>query len=136
MNENKDKELERLKQKKMKEMMAERKEPDFPSTPVKLTDENFQDMTTKYSPVVVDFWADWCAPCKAMEPIIERLADEYSGKAVFGKLNVDRNQRTARRFQVSGIPTLLVLEDGNVVDRIVGMTSKQKLEARLTKYLE
>lgn len=131
-----DEELERLKRKKIEEMKAKAEGPDFPDSPITLTDANFQDTVNKYPLVVVDLWAGWCAPCKAMEPVIEELAEKYSGQIVFGKLNIDQNPKTPRRFQVSGIPTLLVVKNGEVSDRIVGMTSKQKLEERLRGYLD
>lgn len=136
MNGGKDEEIERLKRKKMKEIMEREKGPEFPDSPLTLTDSNFQDVINKYPLVVADFWAEWCAPCKAMKPILEELAEKYSGKIVFGKLNIDQNPRTPRRFQVSGIPTLIVLENGEPVDRIVGIAPKQRLERRLREQLD
>ncbi len=136
MNESEDTEIERLKRKKMKEIMEEERGPDFPDSSIKLTDNNFQDIINRYPLVVVDFWADWCAPCKSMEPILEELAEKYSGKIVFGKVNVDQEARIPKRFQVSGIPNLVVFKNGDPVDRIVGMAPKQKLESRLTKHLD
>lgn len=135
MSKSKDEELERLKQKKMKEMMEKRRGPDFPDSPISLTDGNFHETIQKYPVVVVDLWAGWCAPCRAMEPVIEELAEKYSGKIVFGKLNVDQNPKIPRKFQVSGIPTLLVFKDGELVDRIVGMVTQPKLKLRLEKHL-
>lgn len=135
MSKSKDEELERLKQKKMKEMIEKRSGPEFPDSPIKLTDGNFREMVQDYPLVVVDLWAGWCAPCRAMEPVIEELAEKYSGKIVFGKLNIDQNPKTPRKFQVSGIPTLLVFKDGELVDRIVGMVTQPRLKLRLEKYL-
>lgn len=136
MNEPDDKTLEELKKEKMKEIAGGGEESEFPEEPIELTDQDFQDAVDKYPLLIVDFWAGWCGPCKAMEPIIEELAEEYSGQAVFGELNVDRNSQIPNKFSISGIPTLLVFKDGEFVDRMVGMVQKKKLEQRLKKYID
>lgn len=135
MDEIEDKELEQIKRKKMEELMEEEEGPDFPDSPITLTDSNFQDIVNHYPLVLVDFWSEGCPPCKAMEPILERLAEKYSGEIVIGKLNVKRNPQTSRNFQVMGTPTLLVFKNGEPVDKIVGMTPGEMLESKLEKYM-
>jgi thioredoxin 1 len=104
--------------------------------PVPVTDSNFSEMADKHSLALVDCWAPWCGPCVVISPIVEELAKEYAGKVLFGKLNVDENRRTAERFQIFGIPTLLIIRNGKEVDRIVGLVPKDQIEARLKKHLE
>lgn len=92
------------------------------------TDANFKEsaLELENKPVLVDFWAPWCGPCKQMLPTIEELAAEYDGKAVIGKLNTDENQQTASGYQISAIPTVLVLKNGEIVERLMGLTPKAK----------
>ncbi|MFW5928148.1 MAG: thioredoxin [Thermoplasmatota archaeon] len=136
MNETEDKEVEELKQKMVEEMMNEdEKSLDYPDSPITLTDSDFQEKLEKYPLVLVDFWAAWCGPCKMMEPVIEDLAQEYEGDIVFGKLNVDQNQRVPSQFQVSGIPTLILFKNGEMVDRMVGAQNKQMLEQKIKSHL-
>ena len=104
--------------------------------PVIITDQNFAEAVERSPfPVLLDFWAPWCGPCRMIAPVIDRLAKELAGKVRVGKLNVDENQRTAARFRVQSIPTLLVLKDGREVDRIVGGQSKEAITRRLEAYL-
>lgn len=131
-----DEELDRLKKEKMEEMMAKKEEQEHPETPIKLTDNNFQETIEKYPFVVVDFWADWCSPCKTLEPIIEQLAAEFSGRAVFGKMNVDQNQITPGKFGISGIPTLLFFKNGELIDKKVGLARSQELEKMIENHLD
>jgi len=85
--------------------------------------------------IVVDCWAAWCAPCRAIAPIVEQLAKDYKGKVVFGKLNVDENPETQNRFGIMAIPTLLVMKSGKELDRIVGALPKNQLEAKVNSYI-
>ncbi|MEP6947287.1 MAG: thioredoxin [Acidobacteriota bacterium] len=103
--------------------------------PVIVTDLNFaEEVERSKLPVLVDFWAAWCGPCRMVGPLIEQLAKELSGKVRFGKLDVDANQRTAGRFQVQSIPTMIIFNNGKEVDRIVGAQSKQAIANRLRAY--
>jgi thioredoxin 1 len=108
---------------------------DYPNEPIEITDSSFDDETNKYPVVVVDCWAAWCGPCRMIAPVVEELAQEYQGKIVFGKLNVDENRETSQKFGIMSIPTLLVLKDGKEIDRLVGAAPKEYLEAELKKYI-
>ena len=100
------------------------------------TDASFDtDVLKSEIPVLVDFWAEWCGPCKMMSPTIEAIATEYVGKAKIGKLNVDDNPATAGRFQIRGIPTLLLFKDGAVKEQVVGAVGKDKVQSILNKHV-
>jgi thioredoxin 1 len=103
--------------------------------PIIVTDSNFKETIKKHSLILIDFWAPWCGPCRALTPTIEELTKEYAGKVTIGELNVDENPNTAERFQVYSIPTMLIMKDGCEVDRIVGLVPKKHIEAVLSKHL-
>ena len=104
--------------------------------PAIITDDNFASEVEKSPlPVLLDLWAAWCGPCRLIAPTIEALAKELSGRVLVGKLNVDENQRTAARFGVQSIPTLLILKNGREVNRIVGVQSKEAILQTLKPYL-
>lgn len=103
---------------------------------VQLSDDAFEaDVLQSSTPVLVDFWASWCAPCKAISPVVDELAEEYAGQVKIGKLNVDENPATPGQFGVRGIPTLILFKDGQVVDQVVGAVPKNQLEGLIKKAL-
>ena len=100
------------------------------------TDANFDESVIKAAlPVLVDFWAPWCGPCKRLAPTVEALATDYAGKVTIGKLNVDDNQGTAFKFQIRGIPALLLFKGGQVVESIVGLKSRDDLKKVLDSHV-
>lgn len=103
---------------------------------VQLTDDSFESEVNKSSvPVLVDFWASWCAPCKAISPLVDQLAVDFDGQVKICKLNVDENPATPGKFGVRGIPTLILFKDGKVFDQVVGAVPKNQLEGLLKKAL-
>ena len=102
---------------------------------VEITDSNFNEIVTKNDIVLVDFWAEWCGPCRMIAPMIEELANEYDGKAIIGKLDVDNNQESSIKFGVRSIPTLLVFKNGEMVDRHVGAVPKETLSSSINSNL-
>ena len=100
-----------------------------------ITDANFSEILNTDKPVLVDFWATWCGPCRALAPVIEELAAEYEGKAVIGKCNVDDNEDLPVNFGIRSIPTLLFFKNGELVDRLVGAAPKSDIAARLNALL-
>jgi thioredoxin 1 len=98
---------------------------------IELTDANFDQIVNGDKPVLVDFWAEWCGPCKMIGPVVEELAGEYEGKAVVAKLNVDENPTVTARFGVRSIPTLLVFKSGQIVDKQIGAVPKSVLAGKL-----
>jgi len=134
-----DKELEEIRRRKLMRMMkklesSKQSNPKI-DKPIELTDSNFHEIIKRDGLVVVDCWAAWCAPCRIISPIIDELAKEYAGKVLFGKLNVDLNQRIPMEYQIMSIPTLLIFKDGKLVDRLIGARPRKALEAVITRYL-
>lgn len=106
------------------------------SHPIEISDATFDQEVIKADTVVlVDFWAEWCGPCKMIAPIVEELAEEYDGKVKFTKLDVDSNPQSATNFGIRGIPTLLIFNDGKPVDQVVGAVPKSALKKRLEEAL-
>ncbi len=98
-----------------------------------ITDSNFDVQVTQATlPVLVDFWAPWCAPCRMIGPVVEQIASEFQGKVVVGKVNVDENPKISEQFRIQAIPAIFIFRDGEVKDKVVGLTSKANLIAKLT----
>ncbi len=104
---------------------------------LELTDNNFEELVLKSDkPVMVDFWAEWCGPCRMVGPVVEELGKEYDGKAVVGKLNVDHNPGISTKYGIRSIPTILFFKNGEVVDRSVGAVPKPQLAQKLEGQLQ
>ncbi len=103
---------------------------------VLVSDQNFAEEVLKSrEPVLIDFWAPWCGPCRLVSPIVEELADEYKGKIKVGKMNVDENERTAYKYGIRSIPTIMLFKDGRPVDQIIGAVPKHILKKMIDKNL-
>ena len=106
------------------------------ANPIEFTDANFEDEVLKSDvPVLVDFWATWCAPCKIIAPTIEELAGEYEGKAKVGKVDVDSNPNVAAKFGIRSIPTLLFFNNGEVIDQLIGAVPEPQIESKLKSHV-
>ncbi len=105
------------------------------SSTVRLTEGNFEELSSGEKPLFVDFWATWCGPCRIMDPIVERLAAKYSGQAVFGKVNVDEEMNISSKYQVLSIPTFMVFKKGEPMDAVIGAVGESSLEQFLRKAL-
>jgi thioredoxin 1 len=105
------------------------------SSPITLTDSNFEQAVKENPLLVVDFWAAWCGPCRMVSPIIEQLASELAGKAAFGKLNVDENPMVSQAFGIQSIPTIAIFKNGKAIDAIIGAVSKSQMQSTILKYL-
>jgi thioredoxin 1 len=133
-----DEQLEAIKQKKLMELQKEAATKSMMSAltePIVLTDSNFASEVKKYPLMIVDFWAPWCGPCRMVSPIIEQLAREYSGRVVFGKVNVDENQSIAASFGIQSIPTLMIFKVGKAVDVMIGAMPRAQIETKLKQQL-
>ncbi len=105
--------------------------------PVEITDANFEQEVIKSEiPVLIDFWAVWCGPCKAIAPIMTELAAEYEGRLKVGKLDIDNNQEVSVKYGIRSIPTLLLFKDGKIVDQIVGAVPKAQIVAKLSPHIK
>jgi thioredoxin 1 len=101
---------------------------------IKISDDTFEEnVINSGKPIIIDFWAEWCAPCKQIGPILEEISDEYNDKLTIGKLDVDENPETPGKYQIRGIPTMLLFNNGKLVDTKVGMSSKTDLKEWIEK---
>jgi thioredoxin 1 len=130
--------VDKIRHKKMQKMLDDIKIVDVEDKtgtnngkPKQLSDNDFNDFIQSKDAVLVDCWAEWCGPCRMLEPTINELASEYSGFVAVAKLNVDHNPVKANEYGISGIPTMLLFKNGRLVDRLVGLMPKQAIEAKL-----
>jgi thioredoxin 1 len=132
-------ELEEIKKRKMEQlkkqyMFGGKSMNNMPDSTLKITDADFDDFVKKYNTIVIDCWAPWCGPCRIVGPVIDELAKEMKGKIVFGKLNVDENQKTSMKYQIMSIPTMLIFKNGNLIDKLIGAMPKDQLKQKLESY--
>ncbi|MBQ2393064.1 MAG: thioredoxin [Alistipes sp.] len=102
---------------------------------LEITKENFEQLLQSELPLVIDFWAEWCGPCRAISPIVEELAEEYAGKVNIGKCDIEENDDIVMKYAVRNVPTIVFVKDGQLVDRQVGSCKKADLEAKIAKLL-
>ena len=103
---------------------------------LQITDANFEELLGTGKPMVLDFWAEWCGPCRMVSPIIDELAQEYEGRVTIGTMNVDENDDVVGRFGIRNIPTVIFFKNGEMVDKIVGATSKDKFKEKVENLLK
>ncbi len=128
-----DKELEKIRESKMKEMVKKSQQT---VGVVKLSSSTFDNFLKETDlPVIVDFWADWCMPCRIMAPVMKDLAQEFEGKALFAKVNVDENPDVASRYRIMSIPHFLIFKNGTLAEKIVGAVGRDPLANAINKYL-
>jgi len=131
-----DEKLEKIRQKKLDQLLRKNKMAIASENVVTLTDSTFDKAVSNASvPILVDFWADWCMPCRMMAPIIEELAHDYVGKTKFAKINVDENPQTAERFNIVSIPFFIIFKNGCPVEHLLGAIGRKPLEEAIKKHL-
>ncbi|NOS62770.1 MAG: thioredoxin [Nitrosarchaeum sp.] len=128
-----DPEIEKIKQKRLEEMIRQQNQPQIKPGIIDLNDTNFTHIITANTPTLVDFWADWCGPCKMMHPIFESLSKKYP-KIKFARVNVDQNQNIAMRFAVQSIPMFIMFKSGQIVDKMMGAVGAPGIHMICKKY--
>jgi thioredoxin 1 len=128
-----DDELERIREKKLREMEERLHGSGVVPAVIPVNEANFRQMLAAHPFLVIDFWAEWCGPCRMVAPVIEELSREYSGQVTFAKCNTDENPGIAGGFGISAIPTIILFRDGNAADIVVGAVPKEALKARIKK---
>jgi len=128
-----DPEIERIKQRKMEEMLRQKNQPEIPSGIIDLDGTNFDQIISADNPTLVDFWAEWCGPCKMMHPVFESLSKNYP-KIRFARLNVELNNKLAMRFRVQSIPTFIMFKAGQSVDKMMGAVGAPGIHMICKKY--
>ena len=128
-----DPEIEKIKQKRLEEMIRQQSQPQIQPGIIDLNDMNFTQIITADTPTLVDFWADWCGPCKMMHPVFESLSKKYP-KIKFARVNVDQNQNIAMRFAVQSIPMFIMFKSGQIVDKMVGAVGAPGIHMICKKY--
>jgi thioredoxin 1 len=134
-----DKELEEIKRRMLERMMSQQSRQNIlqSGTVNVLTDANFDQVISEATlPLLVDFWADWCMPCKMMAPVVEAMARDYAGRAYFAKINTDQNRATQARYRIMSIPNFILIKGGRQVDQVLGAVGRQGLEILLRAHLE
>ncbi|PTD94146.1 thioredoxin [archaeon SCG-AAA382B04] len=128
-------EIEQIRKNKIKQIKKQKRNKNMTKGKPKTLDEsNFEEFTQKNT-AVVDAWAEWCGPCKMLNPVIKELAKEYKDKVKFGKLNVDNNQKIAQKFGIRSIPTILFFKNGELIDQVTGALPKQNLKQKIDNNL-
>ncbi|NYT05536.1 MAG: thioredoxin [Methanomicrobiales archaeon] len=127
-----DDELQRIREEKLRRMQAAAVRPK-PGQVVVITDATLQQALRDHPRVLIDFWAEWCGPCRMVGPVVEALASEYAGRMVVGKCNTDENPHTARQLMITAIPTLMLFSHGQPADRIVGALPKEAIRSRIER---
>jgi thioredoxin 1 len=126
-----DPEIERIMRRKMAELLNRSN-----ISIINLNKDNIAEIINSPKPVLIDFWAEWCGPCRMMHPIFEKLAKIYGNKIIFARLNVDENQEIAMNYEVYAIPTFIIFSNGKIVERLVGAVSEDSLRRVIEKYIE
>ena len=129
-----DEELERIIQEKIRKMLKQAQKPVIDHT-IDVDEQKLAELVKKERIVLIDFWAEWCGPCKLMDPVMEQLAREYAGKVVIAKVNVDVNRTLASKMNIMAIPTYILFKDGTPVNRLTGAVGYKTLKALINKYI-